>query len=170
MFQKIRNDIIMTTALAGMAGAITRAATTMLFFSLGHSKEVTFVQFAKIIFNKKELVLSLDNFGYLFLGFVAFISLGAIFTIGLSYMYFKTSTNFYLIKGVFWGIAIWVTFRALFLHMAFPGGTPHLWTHYSSVLGHVFYGLVSGYLIVKFGTFLKQPHQKTSKIRKIAKN
>lgn len=154
MKNDIREDFIIFTALVGTIASAIRALFTLIFYLLDITQETSFFIFAKILFRTKNIPIDFNHFGYLALGLFAFLVFGATLTIGLGFIYLKFGTRFYLLKAVFYGILIWLTVRNILIYLIMPEKSLSLWTPLIALFSHVLYGLVSGYLIVRYGKFI----------------
>lgn len=156
MKKDYKNDPILVTAIAGTIGSAARALIPLVFYFLKLYKEPAFVAVTKFMLKTKDVSIDFANFGQLFLGFLVFVAFGALLVIILTFTYIKFGTDFYLIKGAFFGIAVWVIVRTFIMGLIIKEGTSDLSTHYISLASHIIYGMLSGYFIIRLERFIKE--------------
>ena len=110
----------------------------------------------KVIFNTNHIP---QDFGHLALGLLAHLGFGGVMAIGLSLIYQVAGTDFYLTKGALFGVFVWLFIRSILISVGMPGEPKELsvLTAMVSMISHLLYGVVTGYIIVKFNRFLR-PH------------
>jgi hypothetical protein len=156
MERHLQKDLIAFSLLMGLISTIIKAAITLIPYYLQITNSMGIVIMGKTIFNLKQLP---HTPGHLILSFLAFVGFGALLGIGLSLIYVKFGTDFYLIKGAFYGITVWIIIRSVFISFGMPSEPNPLdiLTASISFISHIVYGLSLGYLIVKFNRFISKP-------------
>ena len=152
MKKSLREDIVMFSILAGVIGTLAKTITSGIPFLFHITNSAGFIVAGKIIFQTKDLPL---DTGHILIALLTHLGIGALIAIGLTYFYFFAGIRFYLIKSLFYAFIVWVFLRNMLVTLAVPG-TPepiNLITNVVSLLGHFVYGIVAGYIIVKFNRF-----------------
>lgn len=151
--KKIRADLIVFSLIAGGAGTLVKTMITAIPYFLHVTNNMGVIIAGKVIFNTDKFP---QDAGHLLVGLLAHLGFGGILAIGLSLIYWIAGTDFYLTKGAFFGIAAWILIRSIFLSAGMPESPKplNLPTTIVSLSSHLFYGMVTGYIIVKFNRFL----------------
>ncbi|RJX17742.1 MAG: hypothetical protein C4570_07760 [Ammonifex sp.] len=160
MGKNLRKDFIMLALIAGSVAAAVRTVVSAVPFALGVTKNIAPVVLAEIILQMKEMPL---KFSYLLLGEFAHVLFGGILAVGLGLVYVKWGTDFYLIKGAVYGLSSWLICKVILCPLIIPGPPEplNLATAVVSLTSHVIYGLLAGYIIVKYGDLFGDSAGKT---------
>lgn len=161
LLEEIRKDFLIFSGLAGIFATIIRSLFTLIFYLLQVTGETSFFIFTDFLFQPNKIPPDSQHFFYHLLGYLSFLVFGAIFALGLSYIYKKFSTRFYLIKSIAYGITIWIVVRNVILNLIGPVNPSTLGSQYVAFFSHILFSVIAGYLIVKYGKFLSrhnQPH------------
>jgi uncharacterized membrane protein YagU involved in acid resistance len=133
----------------GTAGAI--GASVQFVFSLGVKAlglaQTIYVDFAR------SLIMFKDYKGPLafVMGFVTHVSIGLVFGMVFAYFLSKFTSKYYLLKGLFFGIALWVFLMAFGTASRLPAFTavpPD--SALETLVGSLIYGLVTAYVLSLF--------------------
>jgi uncharacterized membrane protein YagU involved in acid resistance len=144
----------MVTLIAGTVATVVRTVVSAVPFYIGMTKNIAPIILAEIMLQMEELPLKLS---YLLLGGFGHILFGGILAVGLGLIYLKWGTDFYLIKGAVYGLSSWLVFRVVLCPLLCPQEPVNLATAVVSLTSHLIYGLLTGYIIVKYGDFLEGP-------------
>jgi uncharacterized membrane protein YagU involved in acid resistance len=150
MGKNLRKDLIMVSLIAGAAATAVRTAVSAVPFYFGVTKSIAPVVLLQIMLQRTEIPFTLS---YLLLGEFAHLLFGGILAFGLGLIYVKWGTDFYLIKGVVYGLSSWLICRVILcpLIILCPREPMNLATAVISLISHAVYGLLAGYILVKYG-------------------
>ncbi len=161
MINDVRKDIIMVSTFAGAIGSLARAIFSYVFYLFDITQETAFVILAKIIYRVDNIPMDFAHIGYIIVGLFAFIVFGSAIALGLSYIYLKFGTKFYMIKGILYGVVAWLFVRNIILDLIIKGNPTNLWTPIVALISHIIYGTICGYIIVKYGLFIQNTKDDT---------
>lgn len=139
----------------GSISTLIKSVFTIIPYYLDITNSMGILEMGKTIFNVNKVPTDLSH---VIISLLAYIGFGAVLAIGLSLIFVKTGTDYYLIKGSFYGGFIWLILRNALIPLGMPGKPQPLDTITAlfSITSHIIYGLVLAYLIVKFNKFIRK--------------
>ncbi len=149
-----REDLITFSLLMGIISTFIKSIITVIPYYLKITNSMIILDIGKTIFNIDKVP---TDPGHIILAFIGHLGFGGILAIGLSLVLLKTGTDFYYIKGGFYGVFVWLTLRNGLITVGMPGRPEplDLITAVFSLISHVVYGLMLAYLIIKYNKFIR---------------
>jgi hypothetical protein len=150
--QEAFKDLIV---LSGTAGVVATAAKTVFSgipYLMGITKTFGVLIAGKIVFHVRDVPM---DAAHLLLALFTHLTFGGFLAVGLGLLYRFFGTAFNLLKGAFYGLIVWIIFRSYLVDLAVPGGPQPRDAVTSAVAfaSHILYGVIAGYLIVKYYRF-----------------
>jgi hypothetical protein len=150
--REISKDLIV---LSGTAGVVATAAKTVfggIPYILGITKTFGVLIAGRIIFHVKDVPM---DAAHLLLALFAHLIFGGFLAVGLGLVYRFFGAAFSLLKGAFYGLMVWIIFWCYLVNLAAPGGPQPVdaVTGAMSFASHMLYGIITGYLIVRYYRF-----------------
>ena len=105
---KLREDRLIAGAFSGVIAATTQAAYGFIVKGLGLTDRA-FIDFSKTLFMYKNYPGLFANI----MGLFIHMAIGAVLGIGFAYLIKLTSSRYYYIKGLGYGVFIWLLMGTL---------------------------------------------------------
>lgn len=139
-------DRLVAGSLAGACGALIQELYAIILKTLGFSDR-TFGDLAFILISQKgrEEILLIEV--------IANAAIGLFFGTILAYIFMFTSSRYYLLKGIFYGVVLWLLlsgFGVVFDLPKFKGTPPDV--SLIMLIGSIIYGTVTAYTLKLLAT------------------
>ena len=151
--KEFQKDLITFSIVMGSIATLIKTILTIVPYYLNITNNMGILEMGKTIFNISDVPA---DPGHIIISFLGYIGFGSILAIGLSIIFAKSGTDFYLLKGAIYGLFVWLTLRNAFIPIGMPGKPDRLdlVTAIFSLTSHVIYGLVLAYLVKKYNRFI----------------
>lgn len=148
----ISQDLIIVSAIAGFIGTVFKIFYSGIPYWLNITKSYGIIIAGKVIFHAKSFPL---DWGHVTMATLTHLVIGSIIGIGLGIVYYFSGKDYYLLKGGLFGLVVWFALRNIMVEMAIPGGPTAVDAITVAVAfsSHVFYGMIAGYIITRYGRF-----------------
>ncbi len=134
-------DRLVAGSVAGACGALVQELYAIILKTLGFSDR-TYGDMALILVSQNM------NEGVLLIEIIANAAVGLFFGAVLAYILMLTTSRYYLLKGIFYGIVLWLIlsgFGSIFDLPKFKGTPPDI--ALITLIGSIIYGIVTAYTL-----------------------